>query len=109
MSQPQGVDGRRRGRPTGPVRFARPLAPAVGLTDCHHLLDCLAGAETSEELTAALVQLTPSQRRVLLLRFFSDMTFEEIAATMNCPLGTALSHCRRGLIAMRKLLTTSEQ
>ena len=69
----------------------------------------LAEAETSEELTAALVQLTPSQRRVLLLRFFSNMTFEEIAATMNCPLGTALTHCRRGLIAMRKLLTTSEQ
>ena len=71
--------------------------------------DELAGAETTEELTAALAQLTPNQRRVLLLRFFSDMTFEEIAATMDCPLGTALSHCRRGLMTMRKLLTTSEQ
>jgi RNA polymerase sigma-70 factor, ECF subfamily len=71
-------------------------------------LDDLAGAETSAQLTAALTQLTQSQRRVLLLRFFSDMTFEDIATTMNCPLSTALSHCRRGLIAMRKLLTTSD-
>jgi RNA polymerase sigma-70 factor (ECF subfamily) len=71
-------------------------------------LDDLATAETSEELTAALAQLTQSQRRVMLLRFFSDMTFEEIATTMNCPLSTALSHCRRGLIALRKLLTTSD-
>jgi RNA polymerase sigma-70 factor (ECF subfamily) len=70
-------------------------------------LDDLTGAETSEELTAALTQLATSQRRVLLLRYFSDMTFEQIAETMNCPLSTALSHCRRGLIAMRKLLTAT--
>jgi RNA polymerase sigma-70 factor (ECF subfamily) len=67
----------------------------------------IASRETSAELNAALEQLSPNQRRVLLLRYFSDMTFEEIAATMNCPLGTALSHCRRGLTAMRKLLMTS--
>lgn len=72
-------------------------------------LDDLAGAETSAQLTAALAQLTQSQRRVLLLRYFSHMTFEEIAEAMNCPLSTALSHCRRGLVAMRKLLTPTEQ
>jgi RNA polymerase sigma-70 factor (ECF subfamily) len=72
-------------------------------------LDDLAGAEMNEELGAALAQLTSNQRRVLLLRFFSNITFEDIATTMNCPLSTALSHCRRGLIAMRKLLTTNER
>jgi len=72
-------------------------------------LDHLVGAETTEELNAALAQLTPNQRRVLLLRYFGDLTFEDIAATMNCPLGSALSHCRRGLMTMRKLLTTSQQ
>ncbi len=76
-------------------------------TQTYAPLDNLAGAETTEELTSALAQLTTNQRRVLLLRFFSDMTFEEIAETMSCPLSTALSHCRRGLIAMRKLLTGS--
>src|SRR4029079_7607285 len=50
-------------------------------------LDHIAGAETTEELTAALAQLTQSQRRVLLLRYFGDMTFDDIATTMNCPLG----------------------
>jgi len=64
--------------------------------------------ETSAELASALQQLSPNQRRVLLLRYFSDMTFEEIADAMSCPLGTALSHCRRGLATMRKLLATSE-
>jgi RNA polymerase sigma-70 factor, ECF subfamily len=61
--------------------------------------------EVSHELNAALDQLSLAQRRVLLLRFFGDLTFEQIAEALNCPLGTALSHCRRGLAALRKLLT----
>jgi RNA polymerase sigma factor (sigma-70 family) len=72
-------------------------------------LDDLHTAETNQELTAALDQLSLNQRRVLLMRYFSDLTFEQIAAELNCPLGTALSHCRRGLQAMRKMLTTNEQ
>jgi RNA polymerase sigma factor (sigma-70 family) len=68
-------------------------------------LDELVRVETSDEITAALNQLTLAQRRVLLLRYFGDLTFEEISATLGCPLGTALSHCRRGLLTMRKLLT----
>ncbi len=71
-------------------------------------LDELHTAETNQELTTALDRLTFNQRRVLLLRYFSDMTFEDIATELQCPLGTALSHCRRGLAAMKKLLTTNE-
>jgi RNA polymerase sigma factor (sigma-70 family) len=70
-------------------------------------LDELASAETNDELSAALGQLAPNQRRVLLLRFFGALTFEEIAATMGCPLSTALSHARRGLATLKKLLTTT--
>lgn len=63
--------------------------------------------ETSDELAAALDCLTPLQRRVLLMRYFGNLTFEEIAAALDCPLGTALSHCRRGLLALRKMLTAN--
>jgi RNA polymerase sigma-70 factor (ECF subfamily) len=62
-------------------------------------------SETNDELTTALNQLTPAQTRVLLLRFFGQMTFEEIADTLDSPLGTVLSHCRRGLASLRQLLT----
>ena len=71
-------------------------------------VDELGRGETSDELAAALDRLTPAQRRVLLLRYFGSLTFEEIASTLGCPLGTALSHCRRGLAAMRKLLTADK-
>ncbi len=68
-------------------------------------LDELAAIENSNELNAALAALSLAQRRVLLLRYFGDLTFEEIATQLNCPLSTALSHCRRGLLTMRTLLT----
>jgi RNA polymerase sigma factor (sigma-70 family) len=68
-------------------------------------LDRLVAGDLSGELCGALDRLTEAQKRVLLLRYFGELTFEEIASTLGCPLGTALSHCRRGLAAMRKQLT----
>ena len=61
-------------------------------------------AETQQQLAAALEQLSAVQRRVLLLRYYGQMSFVEIAATIPCPLSTALSHCRRGLLCLRNLL-----
>lgn len=60
--------------------------------------------EMSAELTFALSQLSPMQRRVLMLRFYGEMEFAQIAQTVGCPLGTVLSHCRRGLVALRNLM-----
>jgi len=66
--------------------------------------DTLARREAATQLTAALQTLSPPQRRVLLLRYYGQLSFAEIAEIINCPLNTALSHCRRGLLALRKLL-----
>ena len=64
-------------------------------------------AEAAERLDAALERLSPMQRRVLLLRYYGGLRFAEIAQITGCPLNTTLSHCRRGLMAMRKLLVES--
>jgi len=61
-------------------------------------------SEVAERLHAALGQLTPIQQRVLLLRYYGQLTFDEIARTIGCPLNTALSHCRRGLEMLRRQL-----
>ena len=58
-------------------------------------------------LHAALDKLAPMQQRVLLLRYYGQMDFQEIADTLQTPLNTALSHCRRGLEALRRLLVES--
>ena len=55
-------------------------------------------------LHAALDRLAPMQQQVLLLRYYGQMDFQEIADTLQTPLNTALSHCRRGLETLRRLL-----
>jgi RNA polymerase sigma-70 factor (ECF subfamily) len=60
-------------------------------------------------LHAALDRLAPMQQRVLLLRYYSQLDFQEIADTLQMPLNTALSHCRRGLEALRRLLVETTE
>jgi len=64
----------------------------------------LARTETCRQLASALDALSEAQRRTLLLRFYGDLEFSEIAQALNCPLNTVLSHNRRGLMALRQLL-----
>jgi len=73
--------------------------------DEHSPLNELAGRDTSRELAAGLDRLTLPQRRVLLMRYYSDLEFAEIARLMEIPLNTTLSHARRGLLALKKVLT----
>ena len=56
------------------------VEPAV---DCEMPLDELTRHETNEELTTALDQLTPAQKRVLLLRYFGDLSYEEIGHALH--------------------------
>jgi RNA polymerase sigma-70 factor (ECF subfamily) len=66
--------------------------------------DFIEREENVHQLREALELLNPAQRRVLLLRYFGEMSFEQIAATTQAPLGTVLSHCHRGLTALRRIL-----
>jgi DNA-directed RNA polymerase specialized sigma24 family protein len=40
----------------------------------------------------------------LLLRYYGELSFAEIGRMLGCPVSTALSHCRRGLLALRETL-----
>jgi RNA polymerase sigma-70 factor, ECF subfamily len=71
--------------------------------------DRLTAQEASRQLLATLDSLSPLQRRVLLLRYYGELSFAEIARLLECPLATALSHCHRGLLALRKLLVETDQ
>ena len=41
---------------------------------------------------------------MLLLRYYGQLGFAEIAAMTSLPLSTTLSHCRRGLEVLRRML-----
>lgn len=67
-------------------------------------LAMLARLEAERELRSALDLLSDAQQRTLLLRYYGDLEFHEIAEQLGCAVGTALSHARRGLLTLRKLL-----
>jgi RNA polymerase sigma-70 factor (sigma-E family) len=50
---------------------------------------------------AALLALPWSQRAVLVLRYFDDLPESEVAALLNCRVGTVKSRTSRGLAALR--------
>ncbi len=57
----------------------------------------LARLEQKHKLLAAISQLDPDQQAVIELKFFQEMTFEEIAAILDAPLSTIKSRLYAGL------------
>jgi len=56
------------------------------------------------DLDAALAQLSEEQRTVLLLVALEEMRYEEVAATLNIPVGTVMSRLARGREKLRLIL-----
>jgi RNA polymerase sigma-70 factor (ECF subfamily) len=61
--------------------------------------------EVDEQLTAALEQLDPTTREMILLRHFGEMSFKQLAEWFEVPMGTALARVHRGLKQLRKIMT----
>jgi hypothetical protein len=62
------------------------------------------GFEQELKLQKAIAQLPENQRQVLLLRFYSDMKFVEIAEVLGCPLNTALGRVHKAVLKLRQLM-----
>lgn len=58
--------------------------------------------EDADELWDALAHLDPDRRAVLVLRFYEDLPYEQIAEIVQCPVGTVRSRIHRGLADLRK-------
>lgn len=57
-----------------------------------------------EQAIAKMESLEVNQQQVLLLKFFADLSFREIAEVMDCPLNTVSSWYRRGLQQLQENL-----
>jgi RNA polymerase sigma-70 factor (ECF subfamily) len=60
--------------------------------------------EQSRLLRNALEVLTQEERRVIETAFFSELTYQEVAAKLNQPLGTVKTRIRSGLGKLREAL-----
>jgi RNA polymerase sigma-70 factor (ECF subfamily) len=58
-------------------------------------------AEGAASVRAAVRQLDEPYREVIALRFFGELSLDEIAAQTGRPLGTVKTHLRRGLLRLR--------
>jgi RNA polymerase sigma-70 factor (ECF subfamily) len=64
------------------------------------------GAEQCEKLRRAIEQLPDGQREVLLLRYYGNMKFSDIADVLGCPVNTALTRAHKGLLKLRDAMAS---
>ena len=92
-------------RRLGQRRETAELQPeqALGAPSTAPLAVTLAG-ERQRTVRLAVASLGEPYREVVALRFFGEMSLEEIAATTRRPLNTVKTHLRRGLERLRPLI-----
>jgi RNA polymerase sigma-70 factor (sigma-E family) len=81
---------RRRAEQPWPQGGPQPTAP-----------EAVAGVDDRDLLLRALAELPAGQRAVLVLRYFSDLTEAQTAATLGCSVGSVKSQAARGLARLR--------
>jgi RNA polymerase sigma-70 factor, ECF subfamily len=62
------------------------------------------GAEQQDKLRRAIEQLPQAQRDVLMMRYYGNFKFVEIADILGCPVNTALTRAHKGLIRLREAM-----
>ncbi len=90
---------RRQARETAVVEDADALAWFVG--------NGLEHREREQAMQEALVRLPAEQREVVVLKIWGELTFEQIARTIDISANTAASRYRYALEALRRNLSTS--
>lgn len=103
------IDYLRRRRPeTVPIDTPEGQAglPESVLVDRHQRtpLEVAEQADMRRMLDWALAQLRPEYRRLVILRYLEDFSYEEIVEVVGLPLGTVKSHLHRARAEMARLL-----
>ncbi|HTX46766.1 MAG TPA: SigE family RNA polymerase sigma factor [Solirubrobacteraceae bacterium] len=93
-------DKQRRARRRSELTAAQP-------TPCGH--DPSSLIDTHDELIAALATLPERQRAVLVLRYFLDLPEAEVAAALQCSLGTVKSTASRGLARLEQTMRPTNE
>ena len=76
--------------------------PADAAQDPHAVY--VSGVE-QERVQAAVQQLPLAFREIILLREYEELSYQEIAALLDCPPGTVMSRLARARSKLRKLLS----
>jgi RNA polymerase sigma-70 factor, ECF subfamily len=77
-------------------------------TDTADPSDLIAFRQQSQALRSALALLTSDERAAIEAAFFSELTYAEVAAQLNQPLGTIKTRIRSGLHKLRTAFAQGE-
>jgi RNA polymerase sigma-70 factor (ECF subfamily) len=91
------MDSVRREKP----RLAETVAGAAVPADQE---DAMAQQQRARSIQAALSDLPPKLRVAVLLRYFEELSYEEMAQAMGCSMGTVASRLNRGHALLKKKL-----
>jgi RNA polymerase sigma-70 factor (sigma-E family) len=70
--------------------------------------DPAASLADADEAWRLCLELPPTQRAAVVLRFYEDLAYAQIALVLDCTESTARSHVHRAVTALRARLTESE-
>lgn len=59
----------------------------------------------AEQVRAAIQELQVESREIILLREYEDLSYQEIATVLDCPVGTVMSRLGRARAKLRALLS----
>jgi RNA polymerase sigma-70 factor (ECF subfamily) len=61
----------------------------------------------AEQVRAAIQELPVDFREIILLREYEDLSYQEIASILGCPVGTVMSRLGRARAKLRPLLAAT--
>jgi RNA polymerase sigma-70 factor (ECF subfamily) len=70
--------------------------------------EIFASNEEVERVRTAISKLPTEFREIILLREFEELSYQEIAGVLNCPVGTVMSRLGRARAKLRSALTDEE-
>jgi RNA polymerase sigma-70 factor (ECF subfamily) len=68
-------------------------------------MDYVSQHERSQQVQAALAQLSENQQQILKLAYYEGLSQSEIAGRLEIPLGTVKARARQGLLKLRQTIT----
>ena len=80
-------------------------APRVALTDPEPGPESIVlRAQAWESVRGAIARLSPALRPAFVMRYVDDLSYDEIAQSLDQPVGTVKASAHRGLLAVRAYL-----
>lgn len=89
-------------------RFSKRESPVAEVRGVDPPGDPIASVSEVDAVWQLTATLPARQRAAVVLRFYGDMSFAQIAAVLQCPESTARLHIHRALAALRRQIEQQE-